>query len=188
MEYFAAIAYKIFQFPFRIHMQVFLVLLVIRIPFEDGVAHVAFDRIVAGVYIDMLAEFLLGYERFVTYVATVRFDFHVTFLMQHVAGSGVEFFTTSHALVRMHFQDMFVVFLDVRKMYQTSGTHTIAFLDAVHVFQMLQKRRTGFEILAANATHYVFGASGQIGRVVFALNDFDFWFSFAFEFYFFPEQ
>lgn len=86
--------------------------------------------------------------------------------MQHVARSGVEFFTASHAFVRVYFLDMFLVVVQVTEIHQTRRAYAITPFDTVHVSQMLQKRYAGFEILAANATHDHLVAGRQVGRVV----------------------
>lgn len=155
MEYFAAVAHEILQFTFLIQVQVLFMLLVVRVTLELAVAQFALDRILSGVHVHVFDQLLLGDERFITVVARVRLDFHVTFLVQHVAGSGVEFFATRHALVRMHFLDMLLVLVSRGETYETGGADARSFADTVQPFQMLQQGDRRVKMFVADTTHHV---------------------------------
>lgn len=138
VEHFAAVADEIFQFTFLIQVQVLFMLQIVGIAFKLAVAEFALDWILTGMHVHVFQQLLLGDERFITVVTGVRFDFHVTFLMQHIAGSGMELFTARHTLVRMHLLYVLLVFVDGSEAYEARRANAASFSYTVQYLQMLE--------------------------------------------------
>jgi hypothetical protein len=125
-------------------MQILFMLLVIGVPLEITVAHITFDRIFAGVNVDMLGQLLLRHKRFAAHVARIRFDFHMTFLVQHVARPCIELFAAGHTFVRMYVFNVFSILLGHVETLEARRTDERSFFDIVRKSQMSEKRHRRF--------------------------------------------